>query len=69
MGRYKQIMGPVPNNDMQTLLLPPLPPPPLSLDPNFMEDAQYAETNEKSLYQLFISLRFWCYKNDHNFIL
>ena len=52
-GRYKLIEGPVPNKDMQT---PPPALPPLSFDPIFMEDAQCAETNEKSIFRfLFLS--------------
>ena len=36
-------IGPVPTKDMQT---------PLSFHPIFMEDAQYTESNEKSIFQI-----------------
>ena len=42
------IVGPVPTKDMQT--------PPLSFDSIFMEDPQFAETNEKSIF-LFLFFR------------
>ena len=39
--KYLSKLDSIPTKDMQT------PPPPLSFDPDFMDDAQYAETNEK----------------------
>ena len=41
---YITLLGPVPTKNKQT----PLPSPPLSFDPIFMKDAEYAESNEKT---------------------
>ena len=35
---------------------PAAPPPPLNFDPVFMDDAQCAETNEKSIYDFYFSI-------------
>ena len=50
-------MGYFPTNDMQT-------PAPLSFDPIFMDDAQCAETNEKSIFRfLFFKLSWKFFEN------